>query len=94
MYKDKFSSYNIFLFFQLWNDKHHREQVVPALKESLQKLGLDYVDLYLIHFPIAVKVNFSKYSIMYKKRKKNVFITLYSINYCPKIKYITITFLR
>ncbi|XP_045770624.1 uncharacterized protein LOC123871092 [Maniola jurtina] len=45
----------LFVTTKLWSDKHRQQQVVPALKESLQKLGLDYVDLYLIHFPIAVK---------------------------------------
>ncbi|CAK1541777.1 unnamed protein product [Leptosia nina] len=45
----------LFVTTKLWNDRHRQEQVVPALKESLQKLGLDYVDLYLIHFPVATK---------------------------------------
>lgn len=41
---------------QLWNDKHSREDVIPALKEALERLKMDYVDLYLIHFPIGEKV--------------------------------------
>ncbi|XP_039752171.1 aldo-keto reductase AKR2E4-like [Pararge aegeria] len=45
----------LFITTKLWSDKHRQNEVVPALKESLQKLGLDYVDLYLIHFPVAVK---------------------------------------
>ncbi|XP_023942044.1 aldo-keto reductase AKR2E4 [Bicyclus anynana] len=45
----------LFVTTKLWGDKHREQDVVPALKESLQKLGLDYVDLYLIHFPVAVK---------------------------------------
>ncbi|XP_069356731.1 uncharacterized protein [Maniola hyperantus] len=49
----------LFVTTKLWSDKHRQQQVVPALKDSLQKLGLDYVDLYLIHFPVAVKEDFS-----------------------------------
>ncbi|XP_038213375.1 aldo-keto reductase AKR2E4-like [Zerene cesonia] len=45
----------LFITTKLWNDKHRTEQVVPALRESLKKLGLDYVDLYLIHFPVSTK---------------------------------------
>ncbi|XP_063832804.1 LOW QUALITY PROTEIN: aldo-keto reductase AKR2E4-like [Ostrinia nubilalis] len=45
----------LFITTKLWNDKHARASVVPALRESLARLGLDYVDLYLIHFPIAAK---------------------------------------
>ncbi|XP_068623931.1 uncharacterized protein [Battus philenor] len=46
---------DVFVTTKLWNDKHRREQVVPALKESLKRLGLNYVDLFLIHFPISMK---------------------------------------
>ncbi|KOB64387.1 Aldo-keto reductase, partial [Operophtera brumata] len=42
---------------QLWNDKHAKDAVVPALKESLAKLNLQYVDMYLIHWPVAFNVS-------------------------------------
>ena len=38
---------------KLWNTYHAREHVRPAAERSLRDLGLDYFDLYLVHFPIA-----------------------------------------
>jgi D-xylose reductase len=40
---------------KLWNTYHAPEHVRPALERSLQDLQLDFLDLYLIHFPIALK---------------------------------------
>ena len=40
---------------KLWNTYHRREHVEAACRKSLEDLGLDYFDLYLVHFPIALK---------------------------------------
>jgi len=36
---------------KLWNDKHREKDVIPSCKQSLKDLQLDYLDLYLIHWP-------------------------------------------
>lgn len=46
---------------QLWCNSHRREDVVPAMKNSLATLRLDYVDMYLMHWPIALKVGYTLY---------------------------------
>ncbi|XP_004425456.1 PREDICTED: prostaglandin-E(2) 9-reductase-like [Ceratotherium simum simum] len=46
---------DIFYTTKLWLTFLRQELVRPALERSLKKLGLDYVDLFIIHFPFALK---------------------------------------
>jgi aldehyde reductase len=44
---------DIFVTTKLWNSNHRPERVEPAFEGSLDRLGLKYLDLYLIHTPYA-----------------------------------------
>jgi alcohol dehydrogenase (NADP+) len=43
----------IFVTTKLWNTNHRPERVEPAFEASLERLRLEYLDLYLIHTPFA-----------------------------------------
>ena len=44
---------DIFVTTKLWNTNHRPDRVKPAFEGSLKRLGLTYLDLYLIHTPFA-----------------------------------------
>jgi len=48
----------LFVTTKLWNTRHH--DVMDAAQESLRKLGLDHVNLYLIHWPSPGKGDYTK----------------------------------
>jgi alcohol dehydrogenase (NADP+) len=43
----------LFIATKLWNNNHRPERIEPAFQASMKRLGLDYLDLYLIHTPFA-----------------------------------------
>jgi alcohol dehydrogenase (NADP+) len=45
----------IFVTSKLWNNRHHPDDVGLALQETLDDLGLEYLDLFLMHWPAAFK---------------------------------------
>lgn len=46
---------DLFIVSKLWNQYHRPENVKAALLRSLKSMKVDYLDLYLIHFPISLK---------------------------------------
>jgi 2,5-diketo-D-gluconate reductase A len=48
----------LFVTTKLWNADQGAGRVLPAFERSLDKLGLDYVDLYLIHWPVPSRDRF------------------------------------
>ncbi|KAK4181309.1 NADP-dependent oxidoreductase domain-containing protein [Triangularia setosa] len=46
---------DLFIVSKLWNTFHDGERVQPIVKKQLADWGVDYFDLYLIHFPVALE---------------------------------------
>ena len=51
----KIKRQDVFVVSKLWHTFHSRPLVMKGIEESLKKLGLEYLDLYLIHFPFGLK---------------------------------------
>ncbi|PUZ47365.1 hypothetical protein GQ55_7G158600 [Panicum hallii var. hallii] len=45
----------VFVTTKMWCSQCHPDLVLPSLRESLQNLQMEYVDLYLVHWPVAAK---------------------------------------
>ena len=59
---------DMFIISKVWWDEV--EDVEAACKRSLQKLGLEYLDLYLVHWPIALKtIQLENGEVGYEKLK-------------------------
>ena len=68
---------DLFITSKLWNNNHAPEHVEEALRNTLHDLRLDYLDLYLIHWPIALK-----HEIEYPQKASDLF----SLEECPLIE--------
>ncbi|NVN80567.1 MULTISPECIES: aldo/keto reductase [unclassified Vibrio] len=55
MHDEEVTREELFITSKLWNAHHFPEDVMPSLKQTLADLKLDYLDLYLMHWPVALK---------------------------------------
>ena len=51
LFTHRFRREDFWITSKLWNDRHAETDVVPACRKSLANLQLDYLDMYLVHWP-------------------------------------------
>jgi len=73
----------VFITTKLWNTDHERAR--EALEESLERLGFDYVDLYLIHWPQpAVDKRVEAWAAMEQARAEGLIRSIGLSNFTPR----------
>lgn len=71
---------DVFVTTKLWNDDHGYESAIAACRRSLRELGLDYVDLYLIHWP-ASRLRSESWRALVKLREEGLCRSIGVSNY-------------
>lgn len=61
---------DLYICTKVWCTAHKRESVMRACKESLKRLKMDYIDLYLIHWPVAFEEDGDPFSPLDSKTGK------------------------
>lgn len=80
----------IFLVTKLWNEDHGYESTIKAFNKSLKSLGVDYIDLYLIHWPNKLNAETWKaFEYLYSIGKvKAIGVCNFKINHLEELKKI------
>lgn len=78
----------IFLVTKLWNDDHGYDNTIKAFNKSLEKLQVDYIDLYLIHWPNKLNdETWRAFEYLYKIGKvKAIGVCNFKIGHFEKLK--------
>ena len=72
---------DLYITTKLWNTYHAKEHVPMALDKCLSDLGLDYVDEFLIHFPISMEVSDDVDSLSHQSH------TVQLVNVCKYVSH-------
>lgn len=78
----------IFITTKLWNDDHGYDDALNAFDQSMSRLGLDYLDLYLIHWPVRGKRLNSWKALEYLKdqgRVRSIGVSNYMENHLSEL---------
>ncbi|KAL2611203.1 hypothetical protein R1flu_022895 [Riccia fluitans] len=79
----------IFVTTKLWNSDHGYQRCLRAFETSLRELGLDYVDLYLVHSPMAVNQRLDTWrameQILKSGKAKSIGVSNYGIQHLQEL---------
>ncbi|NYT45283.1 aldo/keto reductase [Alcaligenaceae bacterium] len=80
----------LFIATKVWNDKHGHDSTKASFEESLERLGLDYVDLYLIHWPVPKVDKFvdaweCMIQLRDEGRAKSIGVCNFNVNHLEKL---------
>ena len=78
----------IFLVTKLWNDDHGYEKTIKAFNKSLERLQVEYIDLYLIHWPNKLNAEtWRAFEDLYKSGKvKAIGVCNFKIGHLEELK--------
>ena len=79
---------DIFLVTKLWNDYHGYEKTIEAFNKSLERLQVEYIDLYLIHWPNKLNAEtWRAFEDLYKEGKvKAIGVCNFKIGHLEELK--------
>lgn len=80
---------DMFVTTKLWNDNHGYESALQAFDDSLERLNLEYVDLYLIHWPATDqrRESWKALTELYESgRAKNVGVSNYTVRHLEEMQ--------
>lgn len=82
----------IFITTKLWNDAQRQEKILDAFERSLENLQTDYIDLYLIHWPVKEKFlkTWEAFEKIYEsKLVKAIGVSNFTIGHLEELKKIS-----
>lgn len=75
----------LFITSKLWNNMHHPDDVAKGLDISLKDLGTDYLDLYLMHWPVAFARGDNKFPKTAEGKTATIPVDYVDVHMCPII---------
>lgn len=75
----------LFVTTKVWNDRHGYDETLKAMDESLARLGMDRVDLYLVHWPVPKRDRYVEtWRALIRLREEGLALSIGVSNFTPE----------